>query len=107
MILLPSFSTESGILTNEQANASALVAFLRQEHLRYNELLQTVHASLGALQSAVSGEIVMSETLEATYLALLHNHVPLEWKVGMLIDHFILSFRTDFILPANTMAVVW
>ncbi|XP_065071378.1 dynein axonemal heavy chain 6-like isoform X2 [Rhopilema esculentum] len=71
---------ESGILTNEQASASALVAFLRQEHLRYNELLQTVHASLDALQSAVRGEIVMSETLEATYSALLHNHVPLEWK---------------------------
>ena len=66
-----------------------MVAFLKQEYIRYNQLLQTVHNSLDDLYAAVKGEIVMSETLEDTYTTLLHNRVPLEWKVSYVYSYYL------------------
>ncbi len=80
------------VLTSDQVSESAMIAFLRQEYVRYNELLLKVHTSLDSLYSAVKGDTVMSEVLEATYNALLHNEVPLELKVCILIaTHFIIA----------------
>ena len=79
------------MLTNEQAHESAMVAFLRQELIRYNELLLKVNTSLDSLFSAVKGESVMSETLEATYNSILQNDVPMEWNVSVVFMFYALN----------------
>ena len=47
----------------------------RQEIDRFNKLLETIHTSLRALNRAIDGEIVMSESLERTFDALLQQKV--------------------------------
>ena len=72
------------MLANNSTNESAMLAFLRQEIIRYNELLQIIHSSLNLLYSAVKGDSVMSKTMETTFNALLHKTVPLEWQVACI-----------------------
>ena len=60
---------------------SALFTVLRQEIDRFNHLLDIMRQSLRSLCLAVKGEVVMSETLEEAYKALLSQRVPAQWKV--------------------------
>ena len=60
---------------------SALFTVLRQELVRFDHLLSLVHRSLNGLILGVKGEMVMSESLEETYEALLKQRVPHHWKV--------------------------
>lgn len=60
---------------------SALMTVLRQEVDRFNHLLAIIHESLKALILAVKGEVIMSESLEEAYTALLSQKVPQNWKV--------------------------
>lgn len=59
---------------------SALMTVLRQEVDRFNHLLAIIHESLKALILAVKGEVIMSESLEEAYTALLSQKVPQNWK---------------------------
>ncbi|XP_022090728.1 dynein heavy chain 6, axonemal-like isoform X2 [Acanthaster planci] len=59
---------------------SALLTVLRQEMDRFNRLLSIIHTSLAALCLAIKGEVVMSETLEEMYKALLQHRVPKTWQ---------------------------
>lgn len=59
---------------------SALMTVLRQEVDRFNNLLSIIHESLKALILAVKGEVIMSESLEEAYTALLSQKVPQNWK---------------------------
>jgi dynein heavy chain len=53
---------------------------LRLEANRYNALLSHLHHSLGQLEKALRGEIVMSVDLESTYESLLfRNELPGGW----------------------------
>lgn len=54
---------------------------LRQEVDRFNNLLLIINESLKALILAVKGEVIMSESLEEAYAALLSQKVPQNWKV--------------------------
>lgn len=60
---------------------SALMTVLRQEVDRFNTLLAIIHESMKALILAVKGEVIMSESLEEAYTALLSQKVPQNWKV--------------------------
>ena len=64
---------------------SALLTVLRQEMDRFDRLLDLIHKSLKALRLAVKGEVVMSESLEEAYTALLKQRVPAQWKVGLIL----------------------
>ncbi|KAK3092231.1 hypothetical protein FSP39_000084 [Pinctada imbricata] len=59
---------------------SALMTVLRQEVDRFNKLLHIIHKSLKSLVLAIKGEVIMSETLEEAYSALLSQKVPQRWK---------------------------
>lgn len=63
---------------------------LRQEVDRFNHLLAIIHESLKALILAVKGEVIMSESLEEAYTALLSQKVPQNWKV--YIQEFLILF---------------
>uniref|UniRef100_H2YVP8 AAA+ ATPase domain-containing protein n=1 Tax=Ciona savignyi TaxID=51511 RepID=H2YVP8_CIOSA len=52
----------------------------RQEIDRFNRLLHTINVSLRALSRALSGEIVMSDSLEQAFSALLLQRVPETWQ---------------------------
>ncbi|RUS88172.1 hypothetical protein EGW08_004069 [Elysia chlorotica] len=67
-------------LTNDLMGNSALLTVLRQEIDRFNGLLSIIHTSLNLLTLAVRGEIVMSESLEDAYDALLSQRIPHEWR---------------------------
>ncbi|CBZ53336.1 GI17927, related [Neospora caninum Liverpool] len=56
-----------------------LAAFLSHEVLKFNALLQVVRASLRELQQAMSGNALMSATVEETYQALVDQRVPPAW----------------------------
>ena len=62
---------------------SALITVLRQEIDRYNHLLSIIETSLKELILAIKGEVIMSETLEEAYNAILSQKVPQKWKVRM------------------------
>ena len=68
-------------LDNSTAH-SALIAVLRHEVALFDRLLDIVYSSLNSLCLAVKGQIVMSETLEDTFDALLNNRLPRQWQVG-------------------------
>ena len=58
---------------------------LVQEVIRYNKLLKVMIESLGLLQKALKGFVVMSEELELTANSLFDNQVPAKWaSVGFL-----------------------
>uniref|UniRef100_H2YVQ0 AAA+ ATPase domain-containing protein n=1 Tax=Ciona savignyi TaxID=51511 RepID=H2YVQ0_CIOSA len=59
---------------------SALLTVARQEIDRFNRLLHTINVSLRALSRALSGEIVMSDSLEQAFSALLLQRVPETWQ---------------------------
>ena len=58
---------------------NALNTCLLQEVQRYNVLLQKIHRQKAELRRAVKGEIVMSESLETIFNALLLGRVPPPW----------------------------
>ena len=66
---------------SEAETPSALLTVLRQEMDRFNRLLTIIHTTLNVLCLAINGEVVMSETLEEMYKALLHHRVPRAWQV--------------------------
>ena len=71
---------------------SALLTVARQEIDRFNKLLETVQTSLRALNRAIDGEIVMSESLERTYEALLSQKVSESYGFSFVICFFFLNF---------------
>lgn len=52
---------------------------LFQECVRYNRLLHDMKLSLGNVQKALKGEVVMSEELEKMSNSIFDNLVPKTW----------------------------
>ena len=65
----------------DESSPSAMLTVLKQEKSRYDHLLNIIHNSVQLLCLAIKGEVVMSDSLEDIYDALLHNKVPTEWQV--------------------------
>jgi dynein heavy chain len=57
----------------------SLSTVLVQEMEKFNNLLTNMKKSLIEIDLAIKGFIVMSETLDAMYLAFLNNAVPKNW----------------------------
>jgi len=67
---------------------SALLTVARQEVDRFNRLLQTILASLRSITRALAGEIVMTDSLEQTFNAILLQKV-LPSLLRWLCDFFV------------------
>ena len=52
---------------------------LRQELVRYNRLIETIHASLVNLRKALKGVVVMNSELEAVGTAMFNGKIPAMW----------------------------
>ena len=57
----------------------SLTTVLIQEIEKFNRLLKGMETSLLDIDKAIHGFIVMSEMLDAMYLCLQNNQVPLNW----------------------------
>lgn len=61
---------------------NALITVLKQEMNRFDHLLHIIHTKLAALLLAIKGEIIMSDSLEEAYNALLRQEIPAAWKAA-------------------------
>ena len=61
-------------------SANTLNIVLQQEVERFNKLLRVIHNSLRDLENAVSGLVVMSQSLEKMYQSFLIAQVPSLWS---------------------------
>ena len=52
---------------------------LFQECVRFNRLVSVLHSTLGVLQKAIKGEVVMSGELEGVFNAIFVNKIPPLW----------------------------
>ncbi len=50
-----------------------------QELVRFNRLIEVIHASLASLQKALKGLVLMSSDLEALGVAMYDGKVPSMW----------------------------
>jgi len=66
--------------TNNEGLLSSLATVLIQEMDRFNRLLNQMRRTLGDLQRAIRGEVVMSLELDKMYTSLLNNQVPQLWQ---------------------------
>lgn len=89
---------------DDKGQMPSLTTVLTQEIDRYNISLRIVHESLNNLSKAIKGLVVMSETLEEVFKALLTNYVPQLWASKSFLSikplpSFIMDFqrRIDFI----------
>ncbi|XP_069582586.1 dynein axonemal heavy chain 14 [Ranitomeya imitator] len=60
--------------------SSALLTVLRQEIVRFNQLLSIIHGSLQAVLQAIRGEVILNKGLEDVYKSLAGLHVPTLWQ---------------------------
>ncbi|XP_029381754.1 dynein heavy chain 2, axonemal [Echeneis naucrates] len=63
-----------------QDNSSPLNVVLLQEIQRYNSLLDTIISSLVELEKGIKGFVVMSPSLEETFLCIYDARVPSLWE---------------------------
>jgi dynein heavy chain len=52
---------------------------LKQELIRFNNLIRTVKSTLNDLIKAVKGLVVMNDEIEAIMTSLLDNKIPTKW----------------------------
>lgn len=85
------------IKLDEKGRVPSLTTVLMQETDRFNKLLRIIHDSLINLQKAIKGFVVMSETLEGVFYALLNNQVPNMWAAkGFLSTKSLGNWVIDF-----------
>ena len=65
---------------------------MRRFPIRYNRLLNTIHASLQELLKAMKGLVVLSQALEEMSKSLYNNTVPIIWSKVVCEDIFLLFF---------------
>jgi dynein heavy chain len=58
----------------------SLATVLSQEMARFNKLLKVMSSTLGDLQRAIRGEVLMSDELDKMYTSFLNNVVPPNWE---------------------------
>lgn len=61
---------------------NSLGVFLGQELIRFNGLIEVMHATLRELQRAIKGEVVMSGELEVMYNCFVFQKVPPAWEAA-------------------------
>lgn len=82
---------------DDRGRVPSLTTVLLQEIDRFNRLLAVIHDSLRQLERAIRGFVVMSESLEAVFTALLNNQVPAMWaRKGFLSTKSLGSWVLDF-----------
>ena len=57
----------------------SLGTVLGQEMARFNKLLRVMARSLGLLQKAIRGEVLLDEELDKMFVSMLNNRVPPNW----------------------------
>ncbi|XP_078146083.1 dynein axonemal heavy chain 6 [Centroberyx gerrardi] len=72
-------AVENLFVRDDNGRLSSLTTVLGQEADRFNNLLRVLRMSLGTLQKAVAGLVVMSEEMERIYTSFLNNQVPTYW----------------------------
>ncbi|KAJ3242061.1 Dynein heavy chain 2, axonemal [Chytriomyces hyalinus] len=80
-----------------QHDPSPLNIVLLQEIARYNTLLQNIRKSLGDLQNAIKGIIVMTADLEETFNAISDGRVPQVWSKAYFTLKPLASWTRDLI----------
>ncbi|XP_004437259.1 PREDICTED: dynein heavy chain 6, axonemal [Ceratotherium simum simum] len=73
-------ASESLFVKDPQGRLNSLTTVLGQEVDRFNSLLKLIHTSLGTLNKAIAGLVVMSEEMEKVYNSFLNNQVPSLWS---------------------------
>ncbi|KAM6971776.1 dynein axonemal heavy chain 6 [Aplochiton taeniatus] len=71
---------ESLFIRDSNGRLNSLTTVLGQEVDRFNNLLRVLKTSLGTLQKAIAGLVVMSEEMERIYNSFLNNQVPQHWS---------------------------
>ncbi len=70
----------AGLFTpDSKGRMPSLSTVLKQEIDRFNSLLRVLWRSLGDLQKAIKGFVVMSVELEKIYNSFINNQVPSMW----------------------------
>mmetsp|Transcript_40474 Transcript_40474/g.77355 ORF Transcript_40474/g.77355 Transcript_40474/m.77355 type:complete len:681 (+) Transcript_40474:420-2462(+) len=83
--------------TNEEGMMTSVAVVLLQEMERFIRLQVCMKNSLGELQKAIKGLVVMSGELEMMYQSILNNQVPEMWsKVGYPCLKPLASWVDDF-----------
>ncbi|XP_072525800.1 dynein axonemal heavy chain 6 [Salminus brasiliensis] len=72
-------AAESLFVQDANGRVNSLTTVLGQEVDRFNILLGVLRGSLGTLQKAIAGLVVMSEEMEKMYSSFLNNQVPQHW----------------------------
>ncbi|XP_021206053.2 dynein axonemal heavy chain 6 isoform X1 [Bombyx mori] len=67
------------MVPDDMGQLHSLTTVLLHETDRFNALLALIHSSLGELQKAIKGIVVMSEAFEEVFNAFLNNRVPAMW----------------------------
>ncbi|XP_004691642.1 PREDICTED: dynein heavy chain 6, axonemal [Condylura cristata] len=73
-------ASETLFVKDPQGRLNSLTTVLGQEVDRFNSLLHLIHNSLGMLNKAIAGLVVMSEEMEKVYHSFLNNQVPSLWS---------------------------
>ncbi len=76
----PNFDMEAAQLKYPVLWAESMNTVLCQELIRFNNLLSLIRSSLGNIQKAVKGLVVMSSELEVLANSLFFNKLPVMWK---------------------------
>eukprot|EP01062_Namystynia_karyoxenos_P078362 TRINITY_DN805_c0_g2_i2.p1 TRINITY_DN805_c0_g2~~TRINITY_DN805_c0_g2_i2.p1 ORF type:complete len:4436 (+),score=1940.78 TRINITY_DN805_c0_g2_i2:809-13309(+) len=77
--LAPPFDT---IAVNEKYPTDynqSMNTVLFQECVRFNRLISLLHSTLGTLQRAIKGEVVMSAELDGVFTAMFDSKIPALW----------------------------
>ncbi|CBY32415.1 unnamed protein product [Oikopleura dioica] len=78
--LPPVFDLESILKNYPVMYEESMNTVLQQEAERFNKLLKEMKSSLGQMQMAIKGLVVMSDALEKMFTSLFDNQVPGNWS---------------------------
>ena len=91
-------------IQDSQGLIPSLSTVLLQEMEKFNNLLVVMKKSLIEIDLAIKGFIVMSETIDKMYVAIINNKVPGNWMaVGYPSLKPLSSWYDDLILRVATM----
>lgn len=96
---------ESTFAVSERGQPLSLGVFVGQEIDRFAKLYDVMRTTLGLLERAIAGTVVMSQELEDMSVRFLNDKVPLGWeKVGYPSLKPLSSWVADFITRVEFLA---